>query len=219
MEEVKSPIDTNFENYINLLKSVKRDGIDNLVRWLESKDTKIAPASTKYHLAVPGGLVRHSLNVYNKLKSLMNMVYPAVTKITNEGVEYVENTCPYNEDSIILVALLHDIAKVNFYDIQERNTKDGNGQWVKVPYYAVKDESERLIFGSHPVNSYYMVSKFIRLSYEEELAILHHEGPFDTCMNSIELSNVMAAFKKSPLALLLHQADMQATCLLEGDDE
>lgn len=219
MEEVKSPIDINFEKYIGLLETVKRDGIENLIRYLKSKDTKIAPASTKYHLAVPGGLVKHSLNVYEQLKKLMEMVYPVVTKKTEEGVEYVENTCPYSEETLIIVALLHDMAKVNFYDIQERNTKDENGNWIKVPYYAVKEENERLIFGSHPVNSYYMVSKFIKLSYQEELAILHHEGAYDTCLNNLQLSNLMAAFKKSPLALLLHQADMQATCLLEGDDE
>lgn len=198
-------IDSNFTEYINLLKTVKRDGIDNLINWLESKDTKIAPASTKYHLATKGGLVKHSLNVYNKLKQLV------------ESDPNVKGS--YSDETLIIVALLHDISKVEFYDIQERNAKDENGNWTKVPYYAVKHETERLIFDSHPINSYYMINKFIKLTYEEELAVIHHEGAFDHCMDNLQLANVMSAFKKSPLVLMLHYADMYSTCVTEGNNE
>lgn len=219
MEEVKSPIDKNFEEYIGLLtNNIHRDGINNLINWLMAKDTKIAPASTKYHCAVPGGLVMHSLNVYRRLKQLLAMEYPSYTVTNEDGTTTVKSDCPYSEETITLVSLLHDIAKVNFYDIQERNAKNEKGEWIKVPFYAVKDESDRLIFGSHPVNSYYMVSKFIGLKYEEELAILHHEGAFET-VNGIQMSNIMAAFKKSPLAIFLHHADIMATCIDEVADE
>ena len=145
------------------------------------------------------------VNVYKKLKKFVED-----DPIAN---------ATYSNETLILVALLHDISKVEFYSIQERNAKDEYGNWVKVPYYAIKPENERLVFGSHTVNSYYMISKFIKLSYEEELAILHHEGAFNCCMDSIQSANVLAAFKKSLLALLLHYADLYSTCILEGVNE
>lgn len=203
MELTTAQINENYETYINLIKSVKRDGIDKLVDWLNTSDLKIAPASTKYHSAYAGGLVVHLLNTYKMLKKLISIM--------------PENK--YSEETIIVIALLHDIAKINFYDIQERNTKDEHGNWIKVPYYAVKPDTDRLVFSSHPVNCYYMASKFIKLSYEEELAIIHHEGAFESGKTSQSMSELMSAYKRSTLALLLHFADMYATCVIEGNNE
>ena len=195
-------IESNYSEFINLLTTnVKREGIDLLIKWLNAKDTKVAPASTKYHLSYKGGLVEHCLNVYRRLKKLMQD-------------EFGDN-CPYSEETITLVALMHDISKINFYEIQERNTKDENGNWIKVPYYQVKDEKERLVFGGHAINSYYMLSNFMKLSYEESLAILHHMGGIDTSEDTLTYKNVSEALKKSTLTLFLHIADLMATFMDE----
>ena len=202
LDDIK--IEENYNKFIELLKTnVKRDGIDLLIRWLNAKDTKIAPASTKYHLSYKGGLVEHCLNVYDRLKKLMK--------------DEFGDDCPYSEETITLVALMHDISKINFYDIQERNTKDENGNWIKVPFYQVKDEKDRLVFGGHAVNSYYMLSNFMKLSYEEALAIMHHMGGLDTTEDTITLRNISEAFKKSTLALFLHTADLMATFMDERE--
>lgn len=214
-------IEKNFQTYINLLTTnVKREGIDKLVHWLESKDAKVAPASTIYHCAYSGGLIEHCLNVYRRLKKLIELEYPRF-KIDDQGERYAvdDYKAPYSEETITLVALLHDISKVNYYDIAERNTKNENGEWVKVPFYQTKDISNRIVFGSHSMNSYYMITKFIKLNYQEELAILYHMGGFDTTETTISTKNVSEAFVKSPLALLLHQADAQATYLDESINE
>lgn len=199
-------VEKNFETYINLIETnIKREGVESLVKWLKSKDTKVAPASAKYHCAYAGGLVEHTLNVYERLKKMVALEY--------------STDCPYNDESIAVVALLHDISKVNYYDIVERNTKDANGNWIKVPCYQAKEISNRLIFGSHSMNSVYMVNKFIKLNYQEELAILYHMGGFDKSEDTISSKNISEAFTKSPLALLLHQADTQATYLDENSNE
>lgn len=197
-------IENNYIEYINLLKSVKRDGIEDLIKWLDTSDLKTAPASTKYHCAYEGGLVQHSLNVYKKLVDLLHLEY--------------EDNVPYSDDTIILVSLLHDVSKVNYYEIQLRNVKE-NGTWVQKEVYQVKDSSTRFIYGSHAQNSVYMLNTFIKLSYQESLAILHHMGGIDYTDNSITAKGVTEAFKKSSLALLLHQADQQAAFLLEVRDE
>ena len=197
-------VEENYKTFINLLETnVKRDGIELLIKWLNAKDTKIAPASTRYHLSYKGGLVEHCLNVYDRLKKLMK--------------DEFGDKCPYSDETITLVSLMHDLSKVNFYEIQERNTKDESGNWIKVPFYQVKDEKDRLVFGGHAVNSYYMLSNFMKLSYEESLAIMHHMGGLDTTEDTITMRNIAEAFKKSTLALFLHQADLMATFMDERE--
>lgn len=197
-------IEENYNTFITLIRNnIKREGVENLLNWLAHKDLKTAPASTKFHMSCRGGLVKHSLNVYNRLKQLIKAEFPDMEK------------CPYTEETITLVSLLHDISKVNFYDLQMRNTKDEKGNWVQVPYYSVKPVENRLIFGSHSMNSYYMLSTFFKLSYEESLAILHHMGGADPSEDTISVKNVFTAFEKSKLAVLLHIADLMATTIDE----
>lgn len=83
---------------------VNRPGADKLMEWLESTDFFTAPASTKYHGAYEGGLVKHSLEVYYSLlsKSLFDRCGP---------------------ESTAIVALLHDVCKADFYE--KKNTGSG----------------------------------------------------------------------------------------------
>ena len=98
------------EKFIELLKNTNREGMDNLISFLDKTDFYTAPASTKFHNSFEGGLLAHSLNVYTALKELVGDKWP--------------------EDTIIIVALLHDICKINMYKIEYRNKKDETGTWV-----------------------------------------------------------------------------------------
>lgn len=213
----KSKIEDNYNKFIELLKgNIKRDGIDKLIDYLNRSDFKTAPASTKYHCAYEGGLCQHCLNVYDRLNLLIDSCF------TNNNT--------YSNETIAIVALLHDISKVNLYESDYRNVKvysengskyDENGKfdWQSVKSYKQKETKDRFIYGSHAMNSIYMIRTFINLSYEEELAVLYHMGGFDYSEDSLSVKNISEAFTKSPLALLLHQADMQATYISEKEDE
>lgn len=199
-------VEKNYEQYLKYLSVfVKREGIENLIKWFEKTDIKTAPASSKYHLSCDGGLIQHSLNVFNRLIGLMNK-------------EYGEpDNFPYSKETIAIVALLHDISKVNFYKPFYRNVQNQEtGIWEKVRSFVVRDEEERLNFASHQENSLYLISKFLNLSYEEELAIRYHMGCIDCGVE--ERNRMIYAYKKSPLALLLHLADMEAMCLDEDNE-
>ena len=177
------------EEFLNLLKKVNRDGIDDLISFLEKSDFFKAPASTRFHGDHEGGLVEHSLKVYEILKH----------KIENniKGV-----TIP--EESIIIIGLLHDICKTNFYKVDYRNAKNSLGVWEKVPYYTIDDT---IPYG-HGEKSVMMISEYIKLTVEEKYCIRWHMG----FTEPKELYNTLGqAYKKYPLALLTHEADLETT--------
>ena len=116
----------NKERFISIYKQyIHRQGNDKLLEFLLSNksDFFTAPASTRFHGNYDGGLVEHSLNVYDCLKD-----YLSRQRVMNE---YGLN---YSEESIAIVALLHDLCKINCYKKGMRNVKE-NGQWIQVPTY------------------------------------------------------------------------------------
>ena len=184
------------EEFIELLKSVKRNGIENLISYLEKTDFFTAPASTRFHGNYEGGLLEHSLNVYHCLRQkLSQKPFCDVLSVSNE--------------TIILISLLHDLCKTNYYVVDYRNKKNEQGVWVKEPYYTVNDT---IPYG-HGEKSVMMLSKFIDLSMDEIYAIRWHMG----FSEPKELQNtVSTVFEKYPLVLALHESDMEATFLLES---
>ncbi len=192
---------TDKERFIDLYKThIRREGADKLLEYLDSpaSDFFTAPASTKFHNNVKGGLLQHSLNVYDCLVSYFES--ERRTKLL--GLEDV------SDETLAVVALLHDLCKVNVYKETTRNQKDASGVWRQVPYYEFKDE---LPYG-HGEKSVYIISGFMRLSREEAFAIRYHMG-FST---EDDARNVGAAFEMFPLALALSIADTEATYYLEG---
>ena len=131
-------IDKNITRFELELDKVQRPGMDKLLEYIRSSDFYRAPASTKYHLACPGGLLQHSLNVLDALRGLL--LFNSITS----SWEYrtackVVDTIP--DDSVIIMALLHDICKTHFYSTSTRNQKnDRTGQWEKVPFYTIDDK-------------------------------------------------------------------------------
>ena len=110
--------------------------------------------------------------------------------------------------------LLHDICKADFYAVEMRNRKNGQGQWEKYPFYVVNDQ---LPYG-HGEKSVYIISGFMRLSREEAMAIRWHMGGFDEAVKGGSYA-LTGAYGEYPLALLTHLADMQATYLDETKEE
>lgn len=189
---------TNRERFIEIFnEKIQREGADKLLEFLEKSDFFTAPASTRYHGAHEGGLLEHSLNVYDCLSDILNR--PRMKELY--GVHY-------SEESIAIAALMHDVCKVNFYKTSFRNTKDETGRWVSVPYYTIEDT---LPYG-HGEKSVYIVSGFLRLTRDEAFAIRYHMGFSGT----EDPGNVGRALEMFPLAYALCCADMEAAFLMEG---
>ena len=187
------------ERFISIFKSkIRREGSEKLLDFLcsDNSDFYTAPASTRYHGAYPGGLLEHSLNVYDCLCDYL--ARPRVREVY--GLDY-------SEESIAIVALLHDLCKVNFYVESTRNVKE-NGVWKAVPYYTIDDQ---LPYG-HGEKSVYIASGFMRLTRDEAFAIRYHMGFSGT----EDPGNVGRALEMFPLAYATCCADMEAAFLMEG---
>ena len=189
------------DKFLNICTNmIKRDGINELLEWLGKSDFFVAPASTKYHGAYAGGLVEHSLNVYECLKSIVSR-YPELN---------------ISDETIAIVSLFHDICKANFYKIGTRNVKDEeSGQWYKKEIYEV---DEKFPIG-HGEKSCIIIQWFLkRLTTDELLAIRYHMGGFDAVVKGGEYG-MSKADEMTPLAPMLHLADMEATYLIESRKE
>ena len=177
------------EEFLKLLRSIQREGIEQLIAFIESTDFFTAPASTRFHGDHAGGLLEHSMKVYEIL----------VQKVKNASIKL-----DVSEDTLKIVALLHDICKVNFYKIDYRNAKNALGVWEKVPYYTVEDTIQ---YG-HGEKSVMMITEYMKLTSEEKYAIRWHMGFTEP---KEQYGTIGLAYTKYPLALLVFEADLEAT--------
>mgnify|MGYP003291844335 CR=1 FL=1 len=179
-------------------ENIKREGADKLWEYLTSSasDFFTAPASARYHGSYEGGLLEHSLNVYECLTDYLKR-----DRTELYGMEYTPET-------IAIVSLLHDLCKINCYKKGTRNVKDDFGKWQTVPTFEFDD---KMPYG-HGEKSVYIINGYMRLSREEAFAIRYHMG-FSGTEDPRVIGNV---FEMYPLAFALSVADMEATYYLEG---
>ena len=183
------------EDFIKIFNStIKREGADKLLAFLESSDFFTAPASTRFHCAFEGGLVSHSVNVYKRLLEMAEK-------------EFGENV---NKETVTICSLFHDVCKCCFYKTEYRNVKDETGNWIKKPYYAIDDP---LPYG-HGEKSVYIINGYMRLTREEALAINWHMGGFDKRVAGGDFQ-FSKAYYKYPICVMTHLADVMATYLDE----
>lgn len=223
---------------INLLSSVSRPGMPQLIKWLtDDTDFFTSPASTKYHGNYVGGLADHSINVFDSL-TLLNS-------------EFRDKETSYPSDTIIIVALLHDLCKVNSYIEDSEHATDPQMKYLKdlisksdysmppnhhltkgyisilieflknggeeFPIYApVWKVVDSLPMG-HGEKSVYMIQKFIDLTDIEALAIRWHLGAHDPGSHFFYPTGVanQQAIKEVPLVPMMAAADYIATWLVD----
>ena len=182
------------EEFVALLKSTKRAGIPELIEWLEAEtDFYKAPASTQFHGVFDGGLLVHSISVYKYLKNFTKSM-------------------DLDDGSIVIIGLLHDLCKVNFFAKQLRNVKiPGEKRWEEEESYVVDD---KLPMG-HGEKSVFLVMRFVALTDEEALAIRWHMGGYDDAARSFISGKAQSnAYRSYPVAAALNIADMYVTYIL-----
>lgn len=175
-----------FNKYFDL---IEREGRDDLYEYLETSGYFTTPASGQYHLASPGGLVEHSLNV---------------TDVMFKVAEVLEIAS--NWESVAIVGLFHDIGKAGYYgkpNYVENILKSGKRSEAK-PY----ETNKEILAVPHEISAIHILSQYIELTEDEVFAILYHNGLYTNTGYTLR-------GKETPLYLITHFADMWASRVVE----
>ena len=211
----------NIARFEELFKKITRDGADKLLEFIRKSDFYTAPASTRFHNAKEGGLLEHSLNVYELLSK----------KLHTEGTLWndIMKEKKITEENLLIIGLLHDICKVNYYVQDYKNQKtydkevvstyspqerkrDSKGEyvWETVPVYTVEDQ---MPYG-HGEKSVMIIEAYMTLKWSEKFAIRWHMG-FSTPKE--EWNILSDAMRKYPIIMAIMEADLEATHILEAE--
>ena len=185
-------------NYADIIRDslmkTKREGIVDLLDYMNEIGFLEAPCSGGNHLAKKGGLAEHSVNVLTIAEKI--------------GVALLGGA-RYNEvqDSVVIAALLHDLGKCGDYDkpmYVDNILKAGKPSEAK-PF----KRNPELSAVPHAVRSIKLATLFIDLTEAEEWAILCHDGLYDFMYKELK-------GKETWLQMIIHWADMWASHIIEG---
>lgn len=180
---------------ISLLRQTKREGIEDLINAMETGGFFDAPCSGQYHLAEEGGLAKHSLNVYFTMLRLADSLLQS----------------DLTEETIIITAILHDLGKMGDYgkpNYVENVLKKTGKRSESKPF----ETNKALCYVPHEIRSAIIAERYIKLTEEEEHAIIYHNGMYSDLKYSFQ-------GHETRLDLLLHFADMWCSRVTEVSEE
>lgn len=195
-EDNKKELD-NKKFVVDHLLSTKREGMEDLIAYMEEIGFFEAPCSGGNHLACQFGLVHHSRNV---MMAAENIGYALLGK-----VKYAEI-----RDSVIIAAALHDLGKCGDYGKQmyvPNILKSGKESEAK-PFR----RNPALLPLDHATRSIKLATLFIDLTEDEEFAIRYHDGLYES-------ANYAVKGNETPLYLILHYADLWSSRVTEGSTD
>lgn len=175
------------------LLETKREGMSELLAYMQDIGFLTAPASTQFHGAYEGALAEHSVNVLEY-----------ADKLASKWLDKEEYKKLY--PSIVICALLHDLGKCGQFGkplYVPNILKSGKASDTK-PYETNKD----LMTLPHEVVSCIEITKFIDLTEDEQRAIAWHNGLYGCFKYDIQ-------GKETPLYMIIHFADMWASRVIE----
>lgn len=181
--------------FLQLLKSVlKPTEFDPLALWLEDSDFFTAPASTKFHSSKEGGLLEHSLLVYELLEE----------KNRRYNIELTDK-------EVVVAGLLHDVCKINFYH-KEKRWRKVDGKWEDYYPWVVGDKEPL----GHGEKSVILLQKYLKLTEQEIYMIRWHMGPISSLTGSSGIPLAYyEAVKKYPAIVAMFTADYEAATFME----
>jgi len=184
----------------------RREGAVAMLKWLENEtDFFTAPASSKNHLAQPGGLVTHSLNVWRRLREI------TVRDLTGRYAPGVCHISEAEEETVAILGLLHDVCKAGVYHQETKRRKNQEtGKWEDYLGYTFRDPFPL----GHGEKSLFLITRHMALTEEEALAIRWHMGAYDDAVKGGSRS-MTEAMNLTPWVWRLQEADMCAAWIDE----
>lgn len=190
------------------LRKTEREGVDDLIAYMDEIGFFKAPASGGNHSNGEGGLAEHSLNVLTMIEKF------GVAALGGDGYNAIQN-------SAVIAALLHDLGKCGDYGKQmyvPNMIKDGRPTKAEPEQKYKQSEAKPwkrnpdLLPLDHATRSIKLATLFIDLTEDEEFAIRYHDGLYET-------ANYGVKGHETQLYMLLHWADLWSNRVLEGGAE
>lgn len=184
----------NKKYVVDRLLETKREGMEDLVDYMDEIGFFSAPCSGGNHLCCEFGLVHHTRNV---IMAAENIGYALLGK-----QKYMEI-----RDSVTIAAALHDLGKCGDYGKQmyvPNILKSGKQSDAK-PF----KQNKELLPLDHATRSIKLATLFIDLTEEEEFAIRYHDGLY-------ERANYAVNGNETALYLIIHYADLWSSRITEG---
>lgn len=191
----------NRQRFITLLRNTGRENIEYVIEDLTEGGFFSSPASCQGHGAFAGGLLEHSLNVYDAAMALRRDMIQARPDL--------EADMP--EDSVAIATLLHDVCKMELYQLSKRKKRNEIGAYETVEQYEIHDEI--FPFGHGEKSAVMLLRSGLDLSDEELCAIRWHMGPWN--LSGDDEKFYRRAGRNTPLVPLVHAADTIASAILE----
>lgn len=186
------------------MMSTGREGVEDLLAFMEDLGFMSAPASGGNHLCKEGGLLEHTVNVMLLAEKI------GVAMLGDAAYNKIHN-------SVIIAAGLHDLGKCGrdgspYYVenmIQDgRPTKKDPVQKYKRSESKPFKISPDLCHIDHPLRSVELVARYIDLTEEEEHAIFYHDGAYGSLAYDLK-------GHEEPLQTIIHFADFWAAQFVE----
>ena len=201
-------IKANKEEFLELLRSTKRDGIEDVITDLENLGFFSAPASAGHHLNVEGGLVLHSINTCKAALAVWEAMKPLEPSLQTE----------VSRDSLIIASLLHDVCKADIYVRSVKKRRNVLGQWEDTEGYKVSYKECPMGHGEKSVIQ--LLCSGLDMTDAEMLAIRWHMGAWGINMNSYEDQRCYdTARALYPLVSIVQTADGLAASIMERTAE
>lgn len=189
------------ERFCTILRETGRENIEYVIEDLEDAGFFDAPASAQGHGSFAGGLVEHSLNVYDAAMALREDVLAARPDLEGQ----------LKPDSVAIAALLHDVCKADLYVLSTRKKKNEIGMYEAHEFYEIHDENFPIGHGEK--SAMLLLRSGLDISEDELCAIRWHMGPWNLSRDDEKFYR--QAGRISPLPPLIHAADTVASALLE----
>jgi len=196
MEEMKRQI---IEAQKEMLLSVERKGMKELVEYMEEKGFFTSPASSKYHGNYEGGLAEHCDNVYVLFSNMLHSFDIFVSESTR-----------------IICGFGHDLCKMGAYKSINENKNDYVNSLLNKKEYMWNQDHPK----GHAKLSLAILKKFIELKPIEEEIILYHMGMYGTkefsaSNGEYSIHDLSDVFNRNKLAKLFYFCDDMSSQFLE----
>ena len=189
----------------DLLLSTHREGMEAVISNLEELGAFSAPASAGHHLNEPGGLIQHSLNVYEMAKHIK----PKLLLLRPELADKL------TDESIIIASLLHDVCKADIYKPAIKKRKTPQGYWQEYSGYDTDYSGFPMGHGEKSV--ILLLQWGLKMTEDEMLAIRWHMTAWELAFQSYEAKECLnRASEKCPLLKLVQAGDALSAGILEA---